>query len=247
MNLSDFSTGTLEALMRAAERGTLAPPFGELSLAAEGFGSSSSKLAAALRGASKDAVVSAVRAVLCERRRPSTRIDVVWTGPEAGVMTSRDTSIVVRELFESAERRIVIASYVVKYAKDILAPLCAAMQRRPLEVTLFLHLGPPPDPSVAPADAARAQIDDLFAKNWDPSTQRPEVYFWPETLGGKASLHAKCVVVDDRRALVTSANLTGRAHDRNIELGLLVDDPTLGARLTAQWNALASTGVVVRG
>ena len=42
-------------------------------------------------------------------------------------------------------------------------------------------------------------------------------------------LHAKAVVVDDRAAFVTSANLTEAALDRNIEVGVLSRERTLAA------------------
>ena len=50
---------------------------------------------------------------------------------------------------------------------------------------------------------------------FDPRSLDPEV---------RASLHAKAVVVDERRTFVTSANFTDAALDRNIELGLVVDE-----------------------
>jgi phosphatidylserine/phosphatidylglycerophosphate/cardiolipin synthase-like enzyme len=42
-------------------------------------------------------------------------------------------------------------------------------------------------------------------------------------------LHAKAVVVDDRAAFVTSANLTEAAFDRNIEAGMLSRESALAA------------------
>jgi phosphatidylserine/phosphatidylglycerophosphate/cardiolipin synthase-like enzyme len=56
--------------------------------------------------------------------------------------------------------------------------------------------------------------------------------------GPRACLHAKCLIIDDERALVTSANFTEAAMDRNIEAGLLVDDGGFGVRLRAQFDAL---------
>jgi phosphatidylserine/phosphatidylglycerophosphate/cardiolipin synthase-like enzyme len=37
-----------------------------------------------------------------------------------------------------------------------------------------------------------------------------------------AALHAKIIVVDDRIALITSANLTSRAMETNLECGILI-------------------------
>ena len=60
-----------------------------------------------------------------------------------------------------------------------------------------------------------------------------------------SSLHAKCIVVDDHWALITSANFTDRGHDRNIEVGVLVDDPSFGRSLAGQWLAALAAGVFV--
>lgn len=53
------------------------------------------------------------------------------------------------------------------------------------------------------------------------------LYTWPPTLLPEhdprhASLHAKAAIADDHVAFVASANLTGYALDKNMELGLLV-------------------------
>ena len=45
---------------------------------------------------------------------------------------------------------------------------------------------------------------------------------WP-----KFNMHAKCVVVDSARALVTSANFSMSAERLNVELGLVVRNPSL--------------------
>lgn len=51
-------------------------------------------------------------------------------------------------------------------------------------------------------------------------------------------LHAKAVVADDELVLVTSANLTEAALDRNIELGLLVRDRALAATVSRHFQVL---------
>jgi len=48
-----------------------------------------------------------------------------------------------------------------------------------------------------------------------------------------ASLHAKLLVVDARRALVGSANLTRRALTANLEAGVLIEGPDLAAEFHA--------------
>jgi phosphatidylserine/phosphatidylglycerophosphate/cardiolipin synthase-like enzyme len=61
-----------------------------------------------------------------------------------------------------------------------------------------------------------------------------------------ASLHAKCVVIDHRLALVTSANFTDRGQNRNIEAGVTIEDEAFARALERQWANLVEAGVVVR-
>jgi phosphatidylserine/phosphatidylglycerophosphate/cardiolipin synthase-like enzyme len=75
------------------------------------------------------------------------------------------------------------------------------------------------------------------------------VYYDPRSLdevGEPAFLHAKCIVIDDERALVTSANLTETAHVRNIEAGVLLEDPVFAKELRLSFEALISRGLVHR-
>ena len=55
-----------------------------------------------------------------------------------------------------------------------------------------------------------------------------------------ASLHTKAFVVDDRRGFVGSFNLDPRSAYLNTEMGVLFDDPVLGAQLRDEYLRLAS-------
>ncbi|NBY46513.1 MAG: hypothetical protein EBQ56_01820, partial [Proteobacteria bacterium] len=61
-----------------------------------------------------------------------------------------------------------------------------------------------------------------FKRNW-PGTRRPDAYYDPRSVdqgdGPGAVLHAKAVVHDSELVFVTSANLTPKALERNIEAG----------------------------
>ena len=56
-------------------------------------------------------------------------------------------------------------------------------------------------------------------------------------------MHAKVVVADRRAALVTSANLTEHAHERNIEVGLLVRGGTVPASLCKTIDRMIDQGL----
>ena len=56
----------------------------------------------------------------------------------------------------------------------------------------------------------------------------------------------KRLLVDEAKALVTSANFTDRGQTRNIEIGVLVHDPGLATRLVHQWRGLIESGLVTK-
>ena len=64
--------------------------------------------------------------------------------------------------------------------------------------------------------------------------------------GSRFSLHAKCIVADERTALVTSANFTDRGQTRNLEMGVLIEDAPFASRLVQQWRGLVESGLLVR-
>ncbi|MGH9319807.1 MAG: phospholipase D-like domain-containing protein [Vicinamibacteria bacterium] len=134
--------------------------------------------------------------------------------------TARDTLVVVRELFEYAQKSVPIGGYAFDHGKDIFAPLHTAMAERGVETTIFLN-----------------DVEGFLEKNWPFGEPFPSIYCDPRTAEreSRCSLHAKCIVVDEARALVTSANFTDRGQTRNIEMGVLVDDPGLATRLVHQW------------
>jgi len=62
----------------------------------------------------------------------------------------------------------------------------------------------------------------------------------------RTSLHAKCVVVDERWSLVGSANFTQRAQTRNLEVGALIDSAAFARDLIGQFRAATSARAFVR-
>ncbi|MNC98119.1 hypothetical protein D3C83_159870 [compost metagenome] len=57
-------------------------------------------------------------------------------------------------------------------------------------------------------------------------------------------MHAKCLVADRGRAMVSSANLTDYALEANMELGLLVEE-AIGARLAEHFDQLIVRGELI--
>ena len=198
-------------------------------------------------------VAEVVRAVVAERKlreATSDRVELVWTGPEMPGSRSRETAVVARELFAKANRSVLVSSYAVFLGKEVFEPLAKRMEEVPeLRVLLFLNVPSPGGTGLDPDAVARDYFRDFLMKNW-PAGRQPELYYDPRSLAPKADeravIHAKCVVVDGRMALVTSANFTEAAHARNLEAGVVVHDAGLAESLEKQFTSLVAGGLLRR-
>ncbi len=198
-------------------------------------------------------VAELLRAVVAERKlRESTsdRVELVWTGPETPGSLSRETAVVARELFAKANRSVLVSSYAVFLGREVFEPLGKRMEEVPdLRVLLFLNVPTPGGTDLDPDAVARDYFREFLKKNW-PAGRQPELYYDPRSLAPKgderAVIHAKCIVVDGRTALVTSANFTEAAHARNIEAGVVVHDAAFATSLELQFTSLVGSGALRR-
>lgn len=196
------------------------------------------------------AVAALLEAVASERERAEQvadrRIELVWSGPEVDGAATRDTAVVLRELFGTATRSVVVAGFAVYDGESVFEALWERWEAVPdLSIELYLNVGRG-EGETDPADVLVSRFRHRFhQKDW-PWPRKPAVYYDPRALapgyGPRAVLHAKCVVVDDEKAFVTSANLTEAAQLRNIEAGVLLHDLPLAARLASQFRALRDHG-----
>ena len=245
--LCDIPTSLLEQVSAAIEKGRLECPFGESDLAEMGLGVVARVIVAAIGDLERGAALRALRLIVAERtHRPPPRLDLVWSGPEARGTTSRDTALVLKRLFESAQRSVLIAGYAFD-EPAMLAPLHRAMKERGVETTLFVNIESHATNAADGVALATKTIDTFLHAMWPFGPPRPRIYYDPRTaMRGPpwVSLHAKCVVVDEARTLVTSANFTERGHERNMEVGFLIEDAAAAADLVAQWRLLIAAGAV---
>jgi phosphatidylserine/phosphatidylglycerophosphate/cardiolipin synthase-like enzyme len=78
-----------------------------------------------------------------------------------------------------------------------------------------------------------------------------EIYHWPvekrerNQAGRPGKLHAKVAIVDDF-ALVSSANLTDDAFNRNFEVGLLVKNAEFLGTAKSYFDSLVAAGTLSR-
>jgi len=195
--------------------------------------------------------------VLAEERaaqqQQTDRLDLVLSPPEFDCVDARDTSVVVRDLFQRAARSVLVATFALdtgERARALFGGLAARMDATPeLRVTLYVNIHRRHQDDT-PAAALVAEFAGRFAHDVWPGKRLPEVLYDPRSVdpeGNKrAVLHAKCVVVDDRWTFLTSANFTEAAQERNIEAGVVVDDPRIAERVGRQFERLAEAGALRR-
>lgn len=202
----------------------------------------------------RDGAAAVLDAVAAERKQAESmadkRIELVWSGPEREGAGSRDTAALIRELFKSADHSVDVSGYAVYDGESIFSVLAQRMLDVPeLSVRLFINVHRPPGDS-RPARAIVEQYRERFFQQHWPWERRPEVYYDPRSLDPnpetRAVLHAKCVIVDERCALVTSANLTEAAQYRNIEAGVFINDHLFAANLRQQFRGLLEMRLLAR-
>jgi phosphatidylserine/phosphatidylglycerophosphate/cardiolipin synthase-like enzyme len=175
-------------------------------------------------------------------RSEGVAVDLVWSGPEGAQASSRDTGVVVPELFAAARHSVLVAGFAIRQGDKVFATLARNMDANPaLDVRIFTNVQRPWKDTRSDAEIVRAFADDFRTRQW-PGRRMPRVLYDPRALvsaaGPRSCLHAKCLIVDDARTLITSANFTEAAMDRNIEAGVLIEGAGFAHRLRAQFDAL---------
>jgi phosphatidylserine/phosphatidylglycerophosphate/cardiolipin synthase-like enzyme len=241
----DVATPSLLGLRAAVASGHVVVPPTRAALDALNLGDLA-PLLARLDSLDREALLTVLDAVLAERRlSTSPRLDLLWTGPDSRVSTSRDTAVALRDLLGSATSDVFVAGFSFDSGDQILRPLHQAMVQRGVRVRVCLHMPRNETHLDEPRFVARV-VKHFVDENWPFGPPLPELYYDPRTVtpDSLASMHAKCAVVDGKRALITSANFTDRGQHRNIEVGVIVDDESFARQLLGQWNGLVGEGLL---
>ncbi len=220
-------------------------------------GPQAAKLESCLEGLLEDGMKPAQVAMLAEaiaNARESTPdhaalFDLVLSGPEVPGIPTGDTAAVMLRLIEEANSEILLVGYAVHNGRRLFERLAARMQSvEALQVIFCLDIPRKYTDTSLSTEIVRRFAQDFREKHW-PWPQLPKLFYDPRSLSEsrdqRSSLHAKCVVVDRRVALITSANFTEAAQHRNIEAGVLVRYPLFVERLAGYFDGLRESGQFV--
>lgn len=242
-----------EQLAHALRAGLLAPPYPRAAVGAllgdPAAASVATECLGALagRGYGGPAVALALDAAALVSGQ-AIRPELVWSGPEVDGLHARDTARVYEELVGGARRSLWISTFTYFDGPKAFRSLAARMDAlSELQVRLLVNIGRRWG-DTTPAEALVAAFAKrLWEEDW-PGERRPRVYYDPRALDSGqtgAVLHAKAVVADDNVALVTSANLTEAAFERNIEAGVLSRDRMLASALAVHFQTLVDREYLV--
>lgn len=176
-------------------------------------------------------------------QRMSDRVELVFSPPAFDAVDARDTAVVVQELFRRARTSVLICTFALdekKRAEALFGELAARMDAEPdLSVRVFANIHRRHQDKTASSVLIREFTTRIRDQLW-PGKRLPELFYDPRSLeiepAKRAVLHAKALVIDRRWSLLTSANLTEAAQDRNIEAGALLDDARIAERITRQFD-----------
>jgi len=166
-------------------------------------------------------MLSSIAAGTRVQREQSSSNEVVWTGPPVKGSFLRATRQVVQDIIQNAHSELLVVGYWLAgkgdtegIISDIIEQISKAVDRG-VNVTMVLDM-------TAEKKDGKNNLETL-QNLWPGSVPMPEILTWkiPED-DAHLKLHAKVLVADKSDALVTSANLTMYALDRNMEMGVRV-------------------------
>jgi phosphatidylserine/phosphatidylglycerophosphate/cardiolipin synthase-like enzyme len=199
------------------------------------------------QGMTPNHIALLIEAVATAREKSATTqqlFDLVISGPEVAGVPTADTAATVHTLIENAQSEILLVGYAVHNGKRLFKRLAERMKEAPtLRVTFHLDIPRKLTDTSLASEIVRRFAHEFVAKHW-PGDKLPDLYYDPRALAEdsqqRASLHAKCIIVDRRVALITSANFTEAAQRKNIEAGVLIRYEPFVTRLHNYFEGLRS-------
>lgn len=177
-----------------------------------------------------------------EAGRSAPDIHLVWTGPDTASPSPRDTLPQMLEMIGRARQRILVVTYAAFKVKPLMEALLEA-NRRGVDLMIVVET----------ADDSAGQLTHAAWKAFPAQLLRKGcVWHWPlefrqkNSAGLPGKLHAKCLVIDASEVLVSSANLTNDAMERNIELGLRCTCDSTAEQIARAFDGLADRGILKR-
>lgn len=161
--------------------------------------------------------------------------ELVWTGPTTPFVSARRTEQVLLQVIGAAQSSLFITSFVAYDVSTIVKALNLAIGRG-VAICMLLEMSEENGGSIS--------FDSIGKmKSLIPGAR---FYVWRDKASqfSDGRVHAKVAVADGKTCFITSANLTGHAMDKNMELGVLIDGGKIPKQIHEHLDSLASTKTI---
>lgn len=161
--------------------------------------------------------------------------ELVWTGPTTPFVSARRTEQALLQVIDAAKQTLFVTSFVAYDISTIVSALNKASARG---VIVSMLLESSQDHGGSISFDAISKMRTLI-----PSAK---LYSWHERVVpfAEGRVHAKVAVADGLVCFITSANLTGFAMDKNMEVGVLISGGDIPKTLEEHLRALVATRIV---
>jgi len=174
------------------------------------------------------------------RFQSENHIELLWGGPSpAAGIPARRIDQALYDLIANAKHEILLVTFAASQIGRLTGGLRGAAKRG-VKIRLILEF----------EEASEGQLSYDALKAFPAAlTDAAEVYYWPidkrerNQAGRVGKLHAKVAIVDNV-ALVSSANLTDDAFNRNLEMGIMARSPRFLASAKTYFESLIAEGTL---
>ena len=178
---------------------------------------------------------------LCQQFSNEQSSELVWTGPSSEALAFRRNDQILYDLILNSTTRILLVTFAAARIDRLKDALQKAINND-VHVRLILEFG----------DQSEGQLSISAIKAFSDEIQtNAEIYYWPvekrerNKAGRPGKLHTKCAVIDND-LMISSANLTDDAFNRNMELGVLIRAGSLPQLTYDHFSSLISRDVLRR-
>jgi phosphatidylserine/phosphatidylglycerophosphate/cardiolipin synthase-like enzyme len=166
------------------------------------------------------------------KRQSKDTVEIVTTTPISFLAKTRKTRPVIEELISGAEHTITLTGYSISDHFEEFLKLINQKSKRGVVVELFVNS----------YEKVRSVLSDIE----HTSRRFLKVYEYSSKTDDKmAALHAKTIIVDGERMLISSANLSYHGLEGNIEIGALITSKRKAAQVQAVFSDLKHQKIFV--
>ena len=153
-----------------------------------------------------------------EQKLKSTKL--VSTTPKISHEESDKTNLMIKQLFLNAKKSIILVGYTMdnkEDTKEFFEIIKSNSNIKKLDIKFIFDRADESRKINHTGRKYAPSTKKIIEENWDDDIPWPKVFTYKDS---QKSLHAKVLIIDSQEILITSANMTGRAMQRNIEMGI---------------------------